>query len=87
MATMIVEVYDAPRAIDVPDDQAKAAARALTQDMTGDVAALRTDTTGEFATVRRGIEALLPDFAVTRSMIVATAPAVLTAVALKPFLA
>jgi uncharacterized protein involved in exopolysaccharide biosynthesis len=49
---MIVEVYEALRAIDVPDEQAKAAARALSADVTNEVAGLRRDMAAEFAAVR-----------------------------------
>jgi predicted nucleic acid-binding Zn-ribbon protein len=65
---MIVEVYDALRAIDVPEDKARAAAQALTQDMTreigglrGEIEALRKDTNAEFKSVRADIATLRKD--------------------------
>ena len=50
MTTMIVEVYEALRAIDVPDDKAKAAAQALSQDLNREVATL-----GGLAMLSRGV--------------------------------
>lgn len=76
MTTMIVEVDEALRAIDVPDEQAKAAARALTVDLNsevsslrGEIAALRQETAAEFAVVRAEIAALRTEFAVVRWML------------------
>ena len=64
MTTMIVEVYEALRAIDVPDDKAKAAARAVSQDMNretaglrADIAALRRDMDAGFAGLRKDMDA------------------------------
>ena len=53
MTTMIVEVYEALRAIDVPDDKAKAAAQAVSQDMNREIAGLRAD----IAALRRDMDA------------------------------
>jgi len=57
---MIVGVYEALRAIDVPDEQAKAAARALTADVNSEtrslrneIEALRKEMVAEFAASRR----------------------------------
>lgn len=64
MSTMIVEVYDAFRAANVPDEQAKAAARALTVDLNtevtslrSEIAALRKETAAEFVAVRSELAA------------------------------
>ena len=93
MTTMIVEVYEALRAIDVPDDKVKAAAQALTQDMNrevaslgSEIAALRKEMATEFASVRADIASIRPEVAVLRWMN-GTAIAFLIAVTLKLFLA
>ena len=64
MTIMIVEVYEALRAIDVPDDKAKAAAKAVSQDMTreigglrSDIAALRKDMDAGLAGLRKDMDA------------------------------
>jgi len=60
VTTKIVGVYEALRAIDVPDEQAKAAARALTADVNSETRSLRTEIEGlrketatEFAATRK----------------------------------
>ncbi|MBY0329974.1 MAG: hypothetical protein K2X49_04820 [Acetobacteraceae bacterium] len=53
MTIMIVEVYEALRAIDVPDDKAKAAAQAVSQDMTREIGGLRSD----IAALRKDMDA------------------------------
>jgi hypothetical protein len=56
MATMISEVYDAFRSVGVPEDKARAAAEALSEDQIAtksDITRLERVTTGEIAKIRQ----------------------------------